>query len=110
MERLAAIGLSWRHGDLARVGRLTVPEELRADACRALAARLGARELVYLATCNRIEVVFTPPDQARNVRSASPGVGARPASTSKTAARCPALAAGAAPPANTTSMRLHVAR
>lgn len=67
MEPLLAIGLSWRHGDLARVGRLTVPEERRADACRALAARLGARELVYLATCNRIEVVFTP------LASAAPG-------------------------------------
>ncbi len=60
MERLAAIGLSWRHGDLARVARFTVPEERRAEACRALAARLSAAELVYLATCNRIEVVFAP--------------------------------------------------
>src|SRR5688572_11615129 len=62
MEPLLAIGLSWRHGDLGRVGRLTVPEERRAEACRALAERLRARELVYLATCNRIEVVFTPSD------------------------------------------------
>src|SRR5262245_50224800 len=58
MERLSAIGLSWRHGDLARVARFTVPEEGRLEACRALAARLRAPELVYLPTCNRVEVVF----------------------------------------------------
>jgi glutamyl-tRNA reductase len=61
MDRLAAIGLSWRHDDLARVGLFSAPEERRAELVRALARRLGAAELVYLATCNRVEVVFVPP-------------------------------------------------
>ncbi|MEM7310531.1 MAG: hypothetical protein AAF682_27900 [Planctomycetota bacterium] len=62
MERLSAIGLSWRHGELDRVARFTVEEEERPRALRALAERLGAEELVYVATCNRVEVVFVRPE------------------------------------------------
>jgi glutamyl-tRNA reductase len=61
MDRLAAIGLSWRHDDLSRVALFTAPEERRGATARALAERLGAEELVYLATCNRVEIVFVPP-------------------------------------------------
>ena len=61
MERLSALGLSWRHGDLDRIARFTPPEEERPELLRRLAAGLGAQELVYLSTCNRVELVFVRP-------------------------------------------------
>jgi len=40
------------------LGAFTIPREERANRVPKLAATTGARELVYLATCNRVEVAF----------------------------------------------------
>ncbi|MEZ5360311.1 MAG: glutamyl-tRNA reductase [Candidatus Zixiibacteriota bacterium] len=41
------------------LGRLTIPQELRNDLLPKLKEYLGVDELVYLATCNRVEFVFS---------------------------------------------------
>jgi len=58
MDRAGLLGVSWRHATSASIARYTLPRETRGEALRALAALLEVEELVYLATCNRVEVVF----------------------------------------------------
>ena len=58
MHKLGIVGVSWRHGKAETLGALTIPREERADRLPRLAASAGVRELVYLATCNRVEVAF----------------------------------------------------
>jgi glutamyl-tRNA reductase len=59
MERIAVAGLSLHETDVAGLERLArpTPEHID-DFTRDLADALGASELVYLATCNRVEVVY----------------------------------------------------
>ena len=58
MERIGVVGLNWRSGGPERIARFTLPLEERGERLPRLARALGARELVYLATCNRVEVAF----------------------------------------------------
>ncbi len=58
MHRLGIVGVSWRHRKAETLGSLTIPREERAERLPRLAAAAGVRELVYLATCNRVEVAF----------------------------------------------------
>ncbi len=58
MDRIGVVGLCWRQGGPAALARYTLPAEERKDRVPELAARIGARELVYLATCNRVEVIL----------------------------------------------------
>ena len=61
MERIGLVGLSWRHGGAEELARFTIPETARADLLPRLARSLGVTELVYLATCNRVELAFVVP-------------------------------------------------
>lgn len=58
MNRIGVVGISWRHHQVNLVGEVTIPREAREARLPRLAAETGATELVYLATCNRVEVVF----------------------------------------------------
>lgn len=62
MHRLAVIGVSWRHRRSDLLGQLTIPRADREARLPELARFLGLSELVYLATCNRVEVAFNVPD------------------------------------------------
>lgn len=59
MHRIGVVGVSWRHRRADVLGRFTIPREQREGRLPQLAAAAGARELVYLATCNRVEVAFS---------------------------------------------------
>ena len=59
MHRLGVVGISWRHADAATLAAFTIAREERASRLPALAAALGVTGLVYVATCNRVEVVCT---------------------------------------------------
>lgn len=72
METIRAIGISVRHHDAAALAAFTIAREDRAGRLGALAAALDARELVYLATCNRVEVYLR--DAPAAAHAASPGV------------------------------------
>ncbi len=58
MESISVVGISWRHGQPDTLATLTIPREERAEKLGRLASAIGAGELVYLATCNRVEVAF----------------------------------------------------
>ena len=58
MERISLVGLTWQAGGRELLDRSTVPEAARADALPRLAHALATDELLYLATCNRVEVAF----------------------------------------------------
>ena len=57
MERFGVIGLSWRQGGTEALARFTV-DQTDAERLAALRAALDVDELVYVATCNRVELYF----------------------------------------------------
>jgi|FLOH01.1.fsa_nt_gi glutamyl-tRNA reductase len=66
MEHIGVIGLSWRQGGPDALARFTLPSGDADEAARLarLRAAMGCEELVYLCTCNRVELFFTVSDPA----------------------------------------------
>ncbi|MFN8179194.1 MAG: glutamyl-tRNA reductase [bacterium] len=62
MERIGVIGTNWRSGQVTDLAPWTIPVEERPVRLPALRDAIGARELVYLATCNRVEIVLAAGD------------------------------------------------
>jgi len=58
VHKLGIVGVSWRHREADTIGALTIPRAERAGRLPRLAEAASVRELVYLATCNRVEVAF----------------------------------------------------
>lgn len=58
-DTLGLIGISWRHATADVLAQFTLPREGREARLRELAAALEVDELLYLATCNRVEVAFS---------------------------------------------------
>lgn len=58
MRRLGMVGTTFRRGGQEAVEAFALPVEDRAERIRALHEGCGFAESVYLATCNRVEVVF----------------------------------------------------
>lgn len=58
MDDFGAIGLSWRQGGAETLARFTLDRDLRAERLAELRAAMGVRELVHVATCNRVELYF----------------------------------------------------
>lgn len=58
MQNIGLVGANCRTRNAELVARLTIPKEQRPERLPALAEELGVNELVYLATCNRVEVAF----------------------------------------------------
>ena len=59
--QLALVGTSFRQVGFEELGRLTLGPE-NTEARRLLYEAFGADELVYLATCNRVECYLAAPD------------------------------------------------
>ena len=62
MDQIGVVGLSYRHAGADDIAGFTLPKDDVTERLAALRAALGTAELVYLATCNRVEVVFAMPD------------------------------------------------
>jgi len=62
MDQIGVVGLSYRHAGADDIAGFTLPKDDVAERLAALRTSLGTAELVYLATCNRVEVVFAMPD------------------------------------------------
>jgi glutamyl-tRNA reductase len=62
MDQIGVVGLSYRHAGAEEIAGFTLPKDEIPQRLTALRASLGTAELVYLATCNRVEVVFAMPD------------------------------------------------
>lgn len=58
MDRIGVIGISWTRGGTEALARFTIPLDERPARVAQLARLVGVEELVYLATCNRVEVAF----------------------------------------------------
>lgn len=59
MERLGLIGVNWRHADPTLLERLTLPSDGRDQQLLRIREETGVAEMLYLATCNRVEILFT---------------------------------------------------
>lgn len=58
MERLVVVGLSWRQEGPEGLARYTIGPDAIATALPAMRDRIGARGMVYISTCNRVEWVL----------------------------------------------------
>ncbi|MDH3283857.1 MAG: hypothetical protein OEQ13_03890 [Acidobacteriota bacterium] len=58
MDRIGIVGVGWRRGGADLLARFTVPRNRRSALLPRMAERIGVPELVYLATCNRVEVMY----------------------------------------------------
>ena len=58
MNRFALIGASYKTAGVERLGQLALPKDQIAARLPSLAAKIGAQELAYIGTCNRIEFVL----------------------------------------------------
>jgi glutamyl-tRNA reductase len=58
MNRFALIGASYKTAGVERLGQIALPKTEIAARLPALAEQIGAQELAYIGTCNRIEFVL----------------------------------------------------
>jgi len=58
LEHLGLIGVSWRQGGSEALAEFALDQERAPDKLRDFAQRLGLKELAYLSTCNRVELIF----------------------------------------------------
>lgn len=58
MDPLGLVGVSWRHATAATLAHYTLPRDARESHLRRLASHLEVEELVYVATCNRVELLY----------------------------------------------------
>jgi glutamyl-tRNA reductase len=70
LEDLSVVGISWRQDGSAGLERFALAEDTLAEALREFAQRAGLAELAYLATCNRVELIFsrTPDSPGQDLR------------------------------------------
>jgi glutamyl-tRNA reductase len=64
MQQIGVVGLSYRHAAVDAVARFAVPRGEVPARLPALRTRLKASEILYLGTCNRVEVVYSTDDGA----------------------------------------------
>ena len=58
MNRFALIGASYKTAGVERLGQIALPKAQIAQRLPSLAAQIGAQELAYIGTCNRVEFVL----------------------------------------------------
>lgn len=58
LEHLGMIGVSWRQGGAESLADFTLPEERIGESLALFAQAFELGELAYLATCNRVELIF----------------------------------------------------
>lgn len=62
MEYLKIIAFTHKQIDLKSLGKLVICEQTLDDRLRNIQSQLGVKEIFYVGTCNRVEFVFTSPD------------------------------------------------
>jgi len=62
MHQIGVVGLSYRHAGVDEVARFSLPKSEVAQRLPALRTALGAGEVFYVGTCNRVEVLYTTGD------------------------------------------------
>lgn len=62
MHQIGVVGLSYRHVGVDEVARFSVPKAEVAARLPALRDSLGVSEIFYVATCNRVEILYSTAD------------------------------------------------
>ena len=62
MHQIGVVGLSYRHAGVDQVARFAVPRAEVSVRLPELRTRLNAAEILYVGTCNRVEVVYATQD------------------------------------------------
>jgi glutamyl-tRNA reductase len=73
MHQIGVVGLSYRHAGIDDIARFALPRAELPQRLPALRAQLSAAEVIYLATCNRVEVLYAT-DDGRAADDARPEV------------------------------------
>ena len=73
LEHLGLIGVSWRQGGSEALAEFALDQERAPSKLRDFAQRLGLKELAYLSTCNRVELIFARGDRtpAQDLRTSA---------------------------------------
>ena len=66
LENLGMIGVSWRQGGSESLAEFALDEASTPESLKLFADRCGLAELAYIATCNRVELIFTHPPRSGN--------------------------------------------
>ena len=64
MHQIGVVGVSYRHASVDEVARFAVARPQVASRLAALRERLAAAEILYVATCNRVEVIYATADDS----------------------------------------------
>jgi glutamyl-tRNA reductase len=64
MDQIGVVGLSYRHASVEDVARFAIPKAQIEVRLPKLRAALRGAEVVFLATCNRVEVIFATQDDS----------------------------------------------
>ncbi len=62
MHQIGVVGLSYRHAGVDDIARFSLPKAEVGSRLLSLRECLGAAEVLYLGTCNRVEVLYTTLD------------------------------------------------
>ncbi len=62
MHQIGVVGLSYRHAGVDDIARFSLPKEAVGARLPALRDSLGAAEVLYVGTCNRVEVLYSTLD------------------------------------------------
>jgi glutamyl-tRNA reductase len=62
LEHLGLVGVSWRQGGSEALAEFALTQEQAAGQLQDFAERMQLDELAYLATCNRVELIFARSD------------------------------------------------
>jgi glutamyl-tRNA reductase len=63
LEHLGLIGISWRQGGSEALAEFALHQDRAAELLADFARRMKLSELAYLATCNRVEILFARSEQ-----------------------------------------------
>jgi glutamyl-tRNA reductase len=63
LEQLGLVGVSWRQGGSEKLAEFALQQEQAAAQLQMFAERMQLAELAYLATCNRVELIFARSDR-----------------------------------------------
>ena len=128
LDDFGIVGVSWRQDGSEALARYALPEDDQAERLRSFRDAHGLREIAYLETCNRVEVIFLRenagvrtgardsagvrdgsaattricvPRSTPCSRAARRGPARRSASSRRGAAKAPASISSSSPPAST---------
>src|ERR1700679_1184278 len=69
MHRIGIVGVSYRHASAGQVAQFAVPKDALAHRLGVLREALRGAEVMYLSTCNRVEIIYATAEPATDRRA-----------------------------------------